>query len=205
MSIMMVLVLPAWLDPDRDNRTVYELIRLPLLAVIYLVIPLTIMLRINHWDIRDLGFRWGVESLDVAIYAVGFGFISGSTAYFTGQANIGIDLLPWEALILLLFNNAFLEEFYYRGVIQNLLERASGQAIAIIVGGILFGLIHLLFDVSVLFQTQGPLAVVLSVALQTMAGWLFGIIYMKTRSLWPGIACHYMANWLPSILTAIFG
>lgn len=205
MSIMMVLVLPVWLDPDQDNRTVFELIRLPFLTVIYLVIPLVIMFRVNHWEIRDLGFRWNVESLDVAIFALVFGIISGSTAYFTRQANIGIDILPWGALILLLFNNAFLEEFYYRGVIQNLLERATGQAIAIIVGGILFGLTHVLFDVSVLFQTQGLLAVVLSVALQIMAGWVFGIIYMKTRSLWPGITCHYMANWLPSILTSIFG
>jgi membrane protease YdiL (CAAX protease family) len=35
-----------------------------------------------------------------------------------------------------------------------------------------------------------------------MAGSLFGIVYVKTRSLWPGVACHYLINWLSAILSA---
>ncbi len=67
------------------------------------------------------------------------------------------------------------------------------------------GLTHVVFDVSALVETGGIVAVLSALLLQTMAGWLFGITYMKTRSLWPGITCHYLANWLPSILVAIAG
>ena len=59
---------------------------------------------------------------------------------------------------------------------------------------------HIYLDVSVLMEKGGVLTIFSAILLQIMAGWIFGIIYMKTRSLWPGIACHYMANWLPSIL-----
>jgi membrane protease YdiL (CAAX protease family) len=134
-----------------------------------------------------------------------FGLVSGCVAYFTGQSNISIQVLPLGALLVLFYNNAFLEEFYHRGVIQTLLERALGQPKAIFWGGILFGLTHIALDMSALLQTGGVIAVFLALMLQTMAGWMFGIIYMKTRSLWPGILCHYLANWLPSILVALVG
>mgnify|MGYP001040952237 CR=1 FL=1 len=35
-------------------------------------------------------------------------------AYFTGQVNISIQVLPLGALLILFYNNAFLEEFYQR-------------------------------------------------------------------------------------------
>jgi membrane protease YdiL (CAAX protease family) len=57
--------------------------------------------------------------------------------------------------------------------------------------------------VSALLETGGIGVVFAALLLQTMAGWMFGIIDMKTRSLWPGILCHYLANWLPSILVAL--
>ncbi|MBN2149287.1 MAG: CPBP family intramembrane metalloprotease [Anaerolineales bacterium] len=133
------------------------------------------------------------------------GLGSGSIAYFTGQSNISIQLLPLGEILLLFYNNAFLEEFYHRGVIQSLLERLLGQRLAILCGGILFGLTHIALDYSALGQTGGILAICSALLLQTMAGWLFGLIYLKTRSLWPGIICHYLANWLPSILVLAAG
>ena len=103
-----------------------------------------------------------------------------------------------------MFNNDLIEEFFHRGIIQSKLERAIGQPKAILCGGILFGLTHVAFDITMLFGT-GILLVLFAFVLQIMPGWLLGIIYMKTRSLWPGIACHYLVNWLPSILVGIFG
>ena len=114
-------------------------------------------------------------------------------------------MLSLGELLILFYNNAFLEEFYHRGIIQSLLERSIGQGKAILWGGILFGLTHLAFDVSMLMQKNGILVVFLALLMQTLAGWLFGIIYMKTRSLWPGMVCHYLANWLPSILVFFRG
>jgi membrane protease YdiL (CAAX protease family) len=98
-----------------------------------------------------------------------------------------------------------LEEFFYRGVLQAKLERGMGQMAAIVWGGVLFGFKHLALDITTLSETNGYLAVFLALMLQTLSGWLLGIVYMKTRSLWPGIVSHYLGNWLPSILMGIFG
>ena len=72
----------------------------------------------------------------------------------------------------------------------------------------MFGLTHVALDVSVsaLGETGGILAVLSALMVQTLAGWLFGILYyLKTRNLWPGIVCYYLANWLSSLLLAVFG
>lgn len=167
----------------------------------YLLLPIFLVIRPQRWSRNDLGLAWQTRSPETAIFAVVVGLASGTIAYLTGQANIGIQVLNWAELALLIYSNAFLEEFYYRGVIQSLLERAAGQPRAILWGGILFGTTHLAFDIKALLASGGALAVLFAVLLQTLAGWLFGIVFMKTRSLWPGMACHYLGNWLPSILT----
>jgi membrane protease YdiL (CAAX protease family) len=171
----------------------------------YLLLPLFLVIRPHRWRRSDVGFTWKTHSPDVAIFAVAVGLASGALAYLTGLANIGIQALGWLELGLLVYSNAFLEEFYFRGVIQSLLERAAGQPRAIWGGGILFGLTHVVFDIQALLASGGALAVLFAVLLQTLAGWLFGIIFMKTRSLWPGMACHYLGNWLPSILAGLSG
>jgi membrane protease YdiL (CAAX protease family) len=152
-----------------------------------------------------LGLTFTNKSWEATTFAVLFGLGSGCMAYFTGQSNISIQVLPLGALLLLFYNNAFLEELYHRGVIQSLLERAAGQHKAILWGGILFGLTHIALDMTALLDSGGLMAVFSALLLQTMAGWMFGIIYMKTRSLWPGVLCHYLANWLPSILVVGLG
>jgi membrane protease YdiL (CAAX protease family) len=66
----------------------------------------------------------------------------------------------------------------------------------------LFGSTHTVFDISRLLET-GVVFVCLAAVMQTMAGWTHGIVYMKTRTLWPGVACHYLSNWLPSMVMAL--
>lgn len=60
------------------------------------------------------------------------------------------------------------------------------------------------FDVSRLLDTGGLVAVGLAMVLRGMAGSLFGIFYIKARTLCPGVACHYLINWLSAILAATF-
>jgi len=180
-----------------------QLAQAPFLTLPYIVLPL-FMVRRKGWSIKDLGLSWRSQSQDVSIFAVVFGVLSGSIAYFTGQAVVGLVSHHWGELLLLLYNNAFIEEFYFRGVIQAMLERAVGQMRALLWSGILYGAVHIMLDISVLLET-GVLFVLFALLLQTMAGWLLGMIFMKTRSLWPGISCHYLVNWLPSILSRILG
>ena len=202
--IIRIYSFSPWLEELVSNRTIRELIQLPLLSIPYLLLPLYIVLKLDGWKINDLGLSLKCRSKSIAISAIIFGLITGGTAYITNEAVIGIESMPAGVLILLLYNNDFLEEFFHRGIIQAKLERAFGQSKAVFWGGILFGLTHVVFDLSQLLET-GIIFVFFAFVLQTMAGWLLGIVYMKTRCLWPGVACHYLANWLPAIMKGIFG
>ncbi len=203
--IIMLYVVSPCINHFMADATLRELLKTPLLSLFYVVLPLFIVLKIDRWTIKDLGLTWKIQSRSVATFAVIFGLATGSIAFITNQAVVSMEPLPPGVLLLLLYNNSFIEEFYHRGIIQSKFERAIGQQQAILVGGILFGLTHIVFDISSLLESEGALVVFLTVLTQTMAGWLLGIIYMKTRSLWPGIVCHYLGNWLPSILTVFLG
>ena len=205
LSVLKVLWISPWLVRAISDPSLRELVQVPLWSIPYLLLPVWLVTRKMKWGAADIGLLFANQSWDATIFAIVFGLASGCVAYFTGQSNISIQMLPLGALLVLFYNNAFLEEFYHRGVIQSLFERAIGQRKAILWGGILFGLTHITLDLSALLETEGFIAVFSALVLQTMAGWMFGIIYVKTRSLWPGIVCHYLANWLPSILVAGLG
>jgi membrane protease YdiL (CAAX protease family) len=200
--VMMAAVVP-WLNRTVTSPMLRQLAQVPFLTLPYIVLPL-FMVRRKGWSIKDLGLSWRSQSQDVSIFAVVFGILSGSIAYITGQTVVGLVSRHWGELLLLLYNNVFIEEFYFRGVIQATLERAVGQMRALLWSGILYGAVHIMLDISVLLET-GVLFVLFALLLQTMAGWLLGMIFMKTRSLWPGISCHYLVNWLPSILSGMLG
>lgn len=209
MAILFPLLMMDWGSPWLDRMFLDWVPNLVAQAIfgtmIYLLLPVLLVTRFFRWAAPDFGLSIKNRSSDVTIFAVAFGVGSGCIAYFTGQSNISIQTLPLEELLLLIYSNAFLEEFFHRGTIQSLLERAVGQANAIVWGGVLFGLTHVGLDVAALGVTGSTVVVISALMLQTIAGWMFGIIYMKTRSLWPGTACHYLANWLPSILVLAVG
>ena len=208
-AISLSVIRVLWISPGLErlelNPTLNELVQALLWSIPYLLLPIFLVTRKIRWSAADLGLTFRNQSPDATIFAVVFGLVSGCVAYFTGQSNISIQALPLGALVVLFYNNAFLEEFYHRGVIQSLLERATGQRKAIGWGGFLFGLTHIALDMTALLDSGGLMAVFSALLLQTMAGWMFGIIYMKTRTLWPGVVCHYLANWLPSILVVLLG
>jgi membrane protease YdiL (CAAX protease family) len=204
-SISMVLVISPWINRTISDRTVRQFVEVPLLSIVCIGLPYLVVFRRGGWTAGDLGLTWRVHSTQVAVFALLFGILSGCIAYFSNQTVVGVRAIAAGELLLLLYNNAFVEEFLYRGVIQSGLERAAGQTKAILWGGLLFGLTHIVFDFSMLMKTSGLIYVILAFILQVMAGWLFGIIFMKTRSLWPGVACHYLVNWMPSILVLILG
>lgn len=145
-----------WISPLLDrffsNRTLNQLVQVPLRSIPYFLLPYFLVVSPGEWKASNLGLSLINKSWSVTVSAVLVGPGSGSVAYLTGQSNTSIQVLSLGELLLLLYNNAFLEEFFHRGIIQSLLERSVGQAKAILLGGILFGLTHLAFDVSTLMQ-----------------------------------------------------
>jgi membrane protease YdiL (CAAX protease family) len=111
--------------------------------------------------------------------------------------------MPAGFLLAKLFETAFLEDFTYRAVIQSKLETAMGQLPAILTSGVLFGLSHLGANLHSMGRHFDLLELILTLLSQMTIGWLLGIIFMKTRSLWPQVICHFSINWMAVILVGL--
>ena len=113
----------TWITPLLNqifsDKTLHELMIVPLAAVIYIGIPYVLVINPGHWRIKDFGLTLRVQSRSVATLAIILGFVTGSVAFINNQAVIGIDPLPWGVLLLLFLTNSFAEEFYHRGVIHH--------------------------------------------------------------------------------------
>ena len=113
---------------------------------------------------------------DMIVYQ---GFISGLVAASKSPVNIfllvlGIGIIP-----------AVAEEILFRGIILNGLKNSSTATKAIVLSGLLFGIIHI-------FPPQ-----VISVSI---LGIFFGVLLVKTRSLITTIWCHFLNNTLIILL-----
>jgi len=171
-----------------------------ILAIPYVLIPVLYLRLVKKWTVQDFGFRKPVPgSRSIIIFAL----IIFALAGILPLIDSGFTPLSVLMIIFALVSPAFFEEFFFRGVIQGNLERALGQNQAWIYGGVLFGLAHVIPNYFVAgFDLVGGIFQVIQ---QTISGWMFGILYMKTRSLWPGMVAHFLTNGvLASIIASIF-
>ena len=84
------------------------------------------------------------------------------------------------AIIIMAFFPALFEEIFFRGAIQNLLEKWwKMPLLAIIVSSLIFSLIH--FSVY-LFLSRAVL------------GFVLGFMYYKTRNIWVNVIAHFLNN-----------
>lgn len=158
-------------------------------AVPYVLVPVSYLVLVNHWTLKDFGFRAPLPNSRAVII---FGVILFSVA--GGSPLLNSNYVPIPALLLTfaLYQPAFIEEFFFRGVVQGSLERVLGQNKAWIYAGILFGLAH--FFVNYFVTGLDLVSGIFMLIGQSIAGCIFGIIYMKTRSLWPGMCMHYLTD-----------
>jgi len=166
-------------------------------SVPYIVVPLLFVLLVNKWTAKDLGFSMP-SGRAVTIFAIAVFAVIGIIPIFLDIEPISVSDLLWA-----LYVTAFVEEFFFRAIIQGKLERALGQNKAWFYSGILFGLAHVVTNTFVRGLDIGP--GVIELAGQIIAGWIFGIIYMKTRSLLPSFVAHYFTDFrLGSIIVRLF-
>jgi len=160
------------------------------------VIPLLFVIRMKRWTLKDLGFAWP-KAPYVALFGVGGGVLPLLGESFTP--------LPLWLVAYSLYQPAFFEELFFRGILQGKLERAVGQNRAWILNGVLFGLAHLSVNLIGPLWTGSIPAAFLLLLKQTISGWIFGLIYMKTRSLLSSMVAHFVADGrLATILYLIF-
>jgi len=79
----------------------------------------------------------------------------------------------------------------------------SRFGLALMIGALLFASTHVLLDVQTRGAVGGWTEVLYALLMQTLGGCLLGLVFIKTRTLWPGVVCHYLVNWLPSIFSLV--
>lgn len=169
--------------------------------LVVLLVPFVVEVGIKKRGLKDLGFQQPVATTPWIAW-VGFGIFFGVFAFVFERP----DPYPVDGLLVGIITPAFAEEWLYRSVIQSKLERSLSQNKAWFISGILFGLSHIPTNFF------GPLWVAggrqISVAVvrligQCAFGWLWGILYMKCRSIFPGIAAHWLSDFLAGVLAYV--
>ncbi|MEM3399848.1 MAG: CPBP family intramembrane glutamic endopeptidase [Candidatus Micrarchaeia archaeon] len=99
-------------------------------------------------------------------------------------ANTPSDLVALSLTMLLFVG--FGEELLFRGLIQTVAEKLMGQINGLIFASVLFGIMHIVW--------KSPI----EMAFATLAGYVFGLIYQRTRSLPLVVFAHAVNNifWL---------
>ncbi|WP_353989516.1 CPBP family intramembrane glutamic endopeptidase [Pediococcus argentinicus] len=106
----------------------------------------------------------------------------------------------------------FFEEGMFRGVIlQALLAKLGktrrGLFSAVIIGGVIFGFVHILlgwFQSGVDLSVLGLLQALVKTLSAGMAGYFFGAIYLKTKNLWGIAIVHGLSDFLLMIGNLMF-
>jgi uncharacterized protein len=145
----------------------------------------------KYW-LKDLalGLIFGAAAVSFAILiAAAFGGLSFSINHEAGQSAVLLTLAV--SFVVFLFAAAF-EEVLFRGYMLQTFARAGLSWFAIALTSIFFGAVHL----------GNPGATSISTANTMIAGILFSVAYLKTRTLWFVLSLHFIWNWMQG---AVFG
>jgi membrane protease YdiL (CAAX protease family) len=104
----------------------------------------------------------------------------------------GVSFLT--SFVLALLTAGFVEEFFFRGVLQSrLAARLGSEWRGLLVASFLFGLLHLpMYYFSPFEPTHGNLVWTIAnvIAEQTVAGLLLGVVWVRTRNLIAPVLLH---------------
>lgn len=177
-------------------------VSLSLHTILALILPVVVEVGFHRRGATDLGLgrTWHWQP---GVAALLFGVLWGGIPAFFSQT----DPISPVYLAYYLLTPAFVEEFVYRGVFQAKLERGfQDHTKAWVIGGLLFGLMHVPTDFFGPIWVRGGRNYVNSVVAlvtQVLSGFIWGILYAKTRHLVPLIASHYLLDFLPGILAHV--
>ena len=152
-------------------------------------------------DRKDAGFNIPRNLKNSILMVTIFVIYSIGIFFFLGGEKTSIF-----ALLYGIINPAIIEELIARSLITSKLERALEIKKAWFFGGLLFGMLHIPIDFFgynwFAYGQQITIAIAL-LAAQIISGWIFCIIFIKTRSIIPCILVHYIFDFLPSLLATL--
>lgn len=135
----------------------------------------------------SFSFVWTLLTMDVK-FANSIMIAQSETFYSAQIPYLGMVL----KILALLVSAPIAEEFICRGIMITKLKQSYSDWIAVAVSAVIFGLMHLMAGGATLAVGAG------------LMGLVFGVIYVKTKSLWPAVVAHAFAN-LPDFILPVFG
>lgn len=177
-----------------NNPAVSQILQITLSCLMFLL-PFTVAVKCIGKRIDrtvDLALPKKGTAIPFFLFGIGFcAFSNVASSYASGIfERFGVDysvpdsetpegifgfLLTFIAIAIV---PALVEEFACRGIVLGLLKK-HGETFAIVTSAIVFGIMHGNFE-------QMPFA--------TLVGLVLGYIYVKTGSLWVGVAVHFINN-----------
>jgi membrane protease YdiL (CAAX protease family) len=138
-----------------------------------------------------------VLAVAISLSTIGIGYFAGTLEYFGN----GLDLFgPSQTSITILLGAVLAlasgvgEEVAFRGYLQSRIAQRYSPAVAVVVVAVVFALSHPVGDVSY------PLLYFVTAVL---VGILFGTLFVRTGSLWMGVALHTVWNYLQIAIVAV--
>jgi len=165
----------------------------PLVAIVLALFLLVVVHPLRTFDVRlglaprELGLALAAVAA-LALVAIPLGFIIGFLSLQSRWLGIMHGLLRLLGLTLFV---GIPEEMLFRGTIQEAFSRVWGPRVGLVLGAIVFGLMHLLKHPAHPNWGYGVLA--------TAAGLAYGWVYQRTRKLAAAALTHAAVDWIWSM------
>jgi membrane protease YdiL (CAAX protease family) len=184
--------------------------------VVLSVLQLGFMLWLVRWLITKVekqNFRWSnlglvtverskhitlgiVLAVLLSLSTIGIGFSTGTLKYVGNGFELFTSTQVTTSLLLatvLALASGFGEEIAYRGYLQSRIAQRYNPTVAVMIVAVLFALSHPP-------TASNPF---LYLATAVLVGLLFGMIFVRTSSLWMGITLHTVWNYIQIAILAV--
>ncbi len=165
----------------------------PLVAVVLALFLLVIVHPLRSFDVtlgltlRELGLALGAVVVLAAV-AIPLGFAVGFLSFQSRWLGITHGVLRYFGLVLFV---GLPEEMLFRGTIQEAFTRIWNPRVGLVLGAVVFGLLHLLKHPAHPNWGYGLLA--------TAAGLAYGWVYQRTGKLGAAAVTHGAVDWIWSM------
>lgn len=157
-------------------------------ALILAIYSFTILRRLEETKIN---FHVGLQDIKrVITYFSLLAAIVIPLGFIMEFLHLGLDTKNFFLIAIAVFLlTALPEEFLFRGVIQNAFQRIiTNQQLALIITSIIFGFAHLNNKGGKFWPPADWNWKYILMA--TIAGYAYGLLFMKSRSIWPSVGLH---------------
>lgn len=164
-----------------------------ILKVITLPVVLVLSFFLYGWirknKLQQYYGLWPVASTDYRKYLYFLPLLVLLTANLWNGVVFEHSFLETVLFVVCMLFIGFLEEVIFRGFLFKALSRKSIHS-AMLISSVTFGMGHIVN----LLNGEDFVPTLLQIGYATAIGFLFTVLFMKTKSLWPGILAHAVIN-----------